>query len=118
MRRAITLYTFLVRLYNYDDERLAEVEELLRDTDYDLTKLHHDFYKHYEKGFCIKTKEKVTINVHSFLHLLQVRKKSGPLWKNSAEDFESLFAITRRGYWAGTRNVPKQILENYFLRDM
>ncbi len=118
MRKAMTVYTFLVRLYNYDDERLQEVEEMLANMDMSLENLHHDFYRYFEAGFCAKVKQKVSINVHTFLHLLESRKRSGPLWKTSAEDFESLYAILRRGYWAGTRNTPKQILENYYLRDL
>ncbi len=83
-----------------------------------LNELHKLFYTYYEEGFCDTPKEKVTINVHTFLHLLESRRRNGPLWQTSAEDFESLFAIIRRSFEAGTRNVPKQILRNFYLRDL
>ena len=58
-----------------------------------------------------------TINVHMFSHLHEIRKRTGvPLWVTSAEDFESVYAVMRRCYWSGTKNTPKQILENYYLR--
>ena len=46
-----------------------------------------------------------------------MRKASGvPLYESSAEPFESLYSVVRQAYHSGTRNIPKQILENGFLR--
>ena len=46
-----------------------------------------------------------------------MRQESGvPLYTTSAEPFESLYSVVRRSYHSGTRNVPKQVLENGFLR--
>ena len=46
-----------------------------------------------------------------------MREETGfPLHATSAEDFESYYAVIRRSYTSGTRNVPKQILENGFMR--
>ena len=56
-------------------------------------------------------------NVHLFFHLWQARKQTGvPLWRTSAEPFEAMYAVARRCYFSGTRNVPKQIMENCYLR--
>ena len=46
-----------------------------------------------------------------------MRKMSGvPLYATSAEPFESLYSVVRRSYHSGTRNIPKQVLENGYLR--
>ena len=39
-----------------------------------------------------------------------------PLYMTSAEPFEALYAIVRRCFTSGTRNVPMQIMENAFTR--
>ena len=114
----MAIYTFLYRLYNYEDARLDEVEAKLRQDmpGCDLQELHVLFYYHYSKGLCVKSTEKITPNVHTFLHLLQSRHKNGPLWKTSAEPFEATYAVMRRCYRSGTPNTPKQILTNHMLR--
>ncbi len=119
MRYAITIYTFLIRLYNYEDERLQQAESVLMDSmNGTLEDLHKMFYKHFEDGFCALPREKITINVHTFMHLLASRRRNGPLWQTSAEDIEGLFAVLRRCFHSGTRNIPKQILQNFYLRDL
>jgi hypothetical protein len=116
-KKGLAIYTFLVRLYQYDDDRLEETERALETAgEWSLESLHREFYKGYEDGFCTKTRENPTINIHTFSHLLESRRRNGPLWQTSAEDFESMYAVMRRCYEAGTRNTPKQILENYYLR--
>lgn len=72
----------------------------------DLTTSHH------------RAKHRATINVHVFHHLHLTRKKTGPLYINSAEPFEALYAVVRRCYEPGTRNVPKQAFENSYMRIM
>lgn len=114
----MALYTFLVRAYNYDDDVLGEVAGfLLETTSKPLEQLHGDFYFHFQEGFCVKVQEKCVPNVHAFYHLLKSRRWSGPLWKTSAEPFESIYAILKRSSQAGTPNTPKQCLENFYLRD-
>ena len=54
--------------------------------------------------------------MHLFYHLWEFRRRTGPLWMTSAEAFESYYAVVRRCYTCGTRNIPKQILENIFMR--
>ena len=39
-----------------------------------------------------------------------------PLWRTSAEPFEGQYAIVRRCYKSGTRNLPLQVLQNTFTR--
>ena len=38
------------------------------------------------------------------------------MWAWSAEYFEAAYSIVRRCYKSGTRNVPKQCMENSYLR--
>ncbi len=117
---AMTLFVFLARLYHYDDDKLAEVEQELSGRQVTLELLHLLFYKKYMTGFCTKTKvkaKKATINIHVMVHLLESRRRTGPLHLTSAEPFESLYAVLRRCFRAGTRNTGKQIFENYYMRD-
>ncbi len=109
---------FLTRTYNYGDDTLVKVEEYLEAQGSSLEDLHYRFYMLYQQGFCTKPAEKPFINVHTFSHLAEQRKRTGPLWRFSAEDFESLYSILRRCYRVGTTNTSKQALENYFMRDM
>ena len=47
----------------------------------------------------------------------RVRLKTGvPLWRTSAEPFEGQYAIVRRCYQSGTRNLPLQVMQNSFTR--
>ncbi len=117
---AIAVYVFLIRLYHYDDETLASVEQAIGELGVTLDMLHLLFYKEFCKGFCTKTQvkaKKATINVHTFTHLLESRRRTGPLHLTSAEPFESLYAVLRRCYRAGTRNTPKQMFENFYMKD-
>ena len=115
-RKAITIYAFLVRLYYSSDKALADAEGFLGEFRTSLKDLHRKFYELYESGFCVRSKERCTINIHTFQHLEQSRRRSGPLWKTSAEPFESMYAVMRRSFRSGTRNVVKQVLGNMFLR--
>lgn len=109
---------FLTRAYNYNDETLAQVESDLEAQGSSLEDLHYRFYMEYQQGFCTKAGEKPFINVHTFSHLEEQRKRTGPLWRFSAEAFESLYAVLRRCYRVGTTNPSKQALENFYMRDM
>ncbi len=109
---------FLTRLYNYDDSTLGNVEEHLEAQGSSLEDLHAKFYLQYQRGFCTKPGEKAFINVHTFRHLGEQRRRTGPLWKYSAEDFESMYSVMRRCYHVGTTNTSKQSLENFYMRDM
>ena len=111
-------YTFLVRLYQYQDDRLMDVEAVLGANWGGLEGIHEYFYRQFMEGFCERMKEKATINVHTFMHLLESRRRTGPLWSTSTEPFEALYAVIRRCYQSGTRNVPKQILQNFYSRDL
>ncbi len=117
-KRCILYLVFLTRLYNYGDDVLALVDEALQDQGSSLEDLHSSFYDLYQQGFCTKPAEKPFINVHTFSHLEEQRRRTGPLWRFSAEEFESLYAVMRRCYHAGTTNTSKQAIENFFLRDM
>jgi hypothetical protein len=117
-RRAFAIFCFIVRAYNLSDEELQAIEERLRQHNTSFERLHEKFYKAFEEGFCELARQNPTINVHVFSHLYDIRKKTGPLYQYSAEPFESLYAVMRRSYCPGTRNVPKQAMENVYLRIM
>ena len=64
-----------------------------------------------------REKERATANVHCFSHLYRYRDEIGkPMWEWSAEFIEASYSVARRTYQSGTRNVPKQLLENGYLR--
>ncbi len=117
-RHALLYFSFLTRLYNYEDAVLLKVEEYLARTGRNLQTLHRLFYDTFQRGFCGKTSEKPTINFHTFCHLEDVRKKAGPLWGYSAESFESLYSVMRRCYRVGTPNTSKQAIVNFYQRDL
>ena len=117
-RCAMAIFTLLSRAYHYDDERLQKVEEALDAGGLSLKELHSRFYEEFSHGFCVTEKERCTINIHTFSHLDESRKRSGVLWQNSAEAFESMYAVMRRCYHGGTPNTSKQAVENFYLRDM
>ncbi len=122
VRAALALFAFISRAYHYDDNRLEDIEGWLQSEvgAKSLPELHEDFYAHFMKGFCGTTRGKprsATINIHTFSHLYESRKRTGPLHTTSAEPFEAAYAVLRRCFKAGTPNTPKQILENFYLRD-
>ena len=82
-----------------------------------LEEQHESFYRKFELGFCASSNHRVVPNAHAFFHLLESRRRSGPLASTSAEPFEGIYAILRRCFTAGTRNTPKQILENFYIKD-
>ena len=59
----------------------------------------------------------VHANAHLFWHLLDIRKKTGPLMENSTEGYEAFYHRCLRGFRKGTRNVPKQIMESVYTSD-
>ena len=84
----------------------------------DLQELHRRFYEIFEEAFTERAREKCTINVHTFYHLLESRKRTGrPLWETSAEPFESVYALLTRCFQVGTNNTPKQVLQQFYLRE-
>ena len=128
-------FAFLVRTYFYKDCRLAEIERIVV-----LKNLHIIFYTAFQKGYCKKNKKVLQLfmntamilrenyllpqnfypippNVHAFFHLLEDRKTNGPLWMTTTEPYESLYGTLRNLYHPGTRNIPRQIMTNFYLRD-
>ncbi len=122
MSLAIEIYSFLVRLYHYEDNVLHEAEaELKQSSGISLEDLHDLFYRCFIKGFCKQKTEKQkalrpTINLHTFSHLLESRRRSGPVHKTSTEAFESMYGVLRRCYRPGTRNTGKQAFENFYIK--
>ena len=116
MRKCLTIYCFLVRAHYQDDDVYQAIKQDLEEKNLDMEKLHRLYYLLFESGFCTRDKERCTINIHTFYHYHHARDSLGPLWKTSAEPFESAYSILRRLYRCGTRNTPKQTLENFYLK--
>lgn len=117
--RATAIFTFLFRLYHYEDHRLDEAEQVLQeDMGCGLQGLHLMFYEDFQAGFCRGAKENCTINLHTFMHLLESRRRTGMLWETSTEPVEAVYSVMRRSYRVGTSNIPKQIMEKFYLRDL
>ena len=118
--KGAAIYSFLVRLYMHEDDVLERVTHVLRQQeDLELSDLHKMFYDYFIKGFCSDTVKKMgpTINLHCFSHMEESRRRSGPLYKTSAEPYEAMYAVFNHCYQAGTTNTPKQILQNFYMRD-
>ncbi len=116
----MAIYSFLVRLYMHKDDVLERAVHILRQGHgLELKDLHKRFYEEFQDGFCSSTVRKMgpTINLHCFYHLEESRRRSGPLYRTSAEPFEAMYAVFQRCYQAGTSNTPKQILQNFYLRE-
>ncbi len=56
-------------------------------------------------------------NCHLFWHLKDIRQLTGPMMENSTEPFESFYHKCLRGFKAGTRNVPMQIMQSVYTID-
>ncbi len=69
-------------------------------------------------AFCTREDERESINTHHFHHMWEVREHNGPVWKYSGETFESILGILKRLHCPGTRNTPKQIMENHWIHEM
>lgn len=119
-RYALTIYSFLSRAYHYPDTVVDTILDEMKaeDPQRDFHFLHRQFYDVFQRGFCVKTKQHVTINTHTFSHLWDVRQHSGELWQFSAEEFEALYSVLRRCYRVGTPNTCKQAMENFYVRNV
>lgn len=71
-------------------------------------KFHQTYLQYFGNG-------PASYNFHLLTHLFSLLVH-GPLPERSAVAFESSFAIVRRSFRPGTRNVPKQIMEAMYLR--
>ncbi len=116
MRKCLTIYSFLMRAHYQEDNVYEDIKRDLEDRNLNMEKLHRLYYLLFESGFCTRDKERCTMNIHTFYHLHHARERMGPLWKTSAEPFESAYSILRRLYRPGTRNTAKQVLENFYLK--
>lgn len=110
LRRSSLLLVFINRLALYNDEEYRAACEGI-----DTEKILREFYKDWEKGWNRKVKEECKINLHFIVHLFEVRKGSAA--ESSAERFEASYFAEQRCYAGGTPNIPKQLLENYLVRD-
>jgi hypothetical protein len=111
MRKTGLVYSFLIRALYYEDEVL----DAIRDTVH-LEQLFLNFYKWYESCMNRRPNEGTTYNLHMFAHSLEQR--NGPSWTVSAETFESAYFVMKKLFAAGTRNITKQLLQKYLIRDL
>ena len=101
----LLLFAFIIRVLYIEDEQFAEVETRLN-----LDRTFSHFYKLHGRVF---GKHSLTFNMHSLYHALEYRRKKGPMWKYCTSRFESMYAKTKKCYWANAANVPKQLLTAY-----
>ena len=107
----LALYGFLCRVLYQDDEEFSELEAEL-----DLDGLFKTFLQAHSD---VMKPISLTYNQHVFgRHALQMRRTSGAPWKTSTARFEASYANVAASYAKGTRNVPKQILQNSFVREV
>ena len=130
---AVAIYLFICKAFNMENEELEAIKEhLARPEDeqarprtvLSFPKLMHKLYERMSESFltamdCPRKKNKPSVkpNAHCLFHLYYYRMRTGvPLYVTSAEAFESSYAPQQRAFWKGTKNVPKQILENTYSR--
>jgi hypothetical protein len=104
-------YSFLIRAMYYEDDKLELAQDHVN-----LGQLLLDFYREWEISLNRLEGEETTYNLHVFSHSLETRL--GPSYKTSAERFESSYFNIKKLFMAGTRNIPKQLLWKYMLRDL
>ncbi len=104
LRRVVLAYSFLIRACYSDDDTLRLVEESVK-----LDKVLQRFLVEWEQAFNSLV---TTYNLHKMNHLLESRRKHGPLWEYSTARQESMYAKLK--YESKCNNVPKQILHNFY----
>ena len=105
LKKVFLSYSFLVRVLYIEDEVLAQISPMSI-----LEKTVDIFLKAYARLFGETT---FTFNLHGFLHFVQYRIRNGPVWTYSTGPFESMYSKAKQCYKGNTRNVPKQILQNF-----
>ncbi len=103
LRKAMFTYCFLVRALYIDNVTFTRLEQYI-----DMDKLLLTFLKSYQAVF---GKEAFSHNIHHFSHVLETRRKHGPMYWYNTAPFESMYGQFQ--YESNTNNVPKQILQNY-----
>ncbi len=91
---------------------LCDIDYHALQEDFDLDGLRANLYKDYQRtysiGHCVS-------NVHQmFAHMKEQRDRL-PISYMSTEDFETFYALVRKGFTPGTPQVTKQIMRNIYL---
>ena len=111
LRKILLLYNFVVRALYSSDEIFNSL-----DADQIMQRSVQGFLEEYSGLF---TPGALTFNLHGFSHLLDVRRRHGPVHKYSTNKYESMYAETRYSYYPNTPSIPKQILQvSHYERDM
>lgn len=100
-------WSFFVRALYYDKPTRDMIEEQVK-----LDDILHEFLRNYQDKF---GKEQITYNLHIIEHAQESVNRTGPLWKTSASRFEASYQKVTSNYRAGTYNVGKQALINFYL---
>ena len=103
VRKVLLMYTFILRAVYSDDDVFFHIDSTIN-----LQKMVTIFLREYAALFSVGA---ITFNPHSFSHLVDVRKRHGPVHLYSTNKFEGMYAKTRYSYYPNTPNVPKQILQ-------
>ena len=104
------MYVFLYRALDMPDERFQDI-----DADVNLDSFAKKLHKRYCDTFGT---ENSTYNTHIMCsHLVEQRKRNGPLQNTSTLKFESLYGVLGNLCKSGTTAAGKQALSNFMLRD-
>ena len=107
----LLIFAFVYRVVNLDDEDFLNVEAKV-----DLDSLIQWMAYLYEKKY---GEENCTYNEHNlFVHLMQHRRRFGPLYNFSAWRFEDLYGKIERCYRPGTPHEAKQLFRGFFITDL
>lgn len=102
-------WAFFVRALYYDKATRDKIEELVA-----LDDILHDFQRQYQETF---GGEQITYNMHIIRHAQESADRTGPLWKTSTSRFEASYQKVTSNYKAGTYNIGKQALQNFYLAE-
>ena len=104
------MYVYCYRALDLADVRFKEIDESV-----DLSSFAKRLHKRYCDTFGT---ENSTYNTHmAFTHLVEQRKRNGPLQNTSTLKYESLYGVLGNLYKSGTTAAGKQALSNFMLRD-
>ena len=107
----LQIFSYMYRVVNLDEADFSKVEN-----EVDLDEIMERMAYLYEKNF---GEENCTFNEHNFfIHLLDHRRRFGPLYKFSAWRFEDLYGQMERCYRPGTPHEGKQLFRGFFVNDL
>ncbi len=109
-RKIMLIFCFMYRALELNERDFAIVEERI-----DLQGLLRTMEGLYTAAF---GRGEHTFNDHNyFRHLLETRRRCGPLSQYASWKYESMFSYLKKCFRAGTRHEGKQMLQRFYARD-